>query len=184
MTEFEELKSQWENQSQSKIPKDGVKLILEKITLIKNKQRITNIVLAVTSVVLVAFFFYVSAYEFQPVMIGLLMMIGALVIRIGLEFLSIRTLKNFDVSTTTEKFKQQMIHYYKGRTKVHFVATPIIILVYVIGFIMLLPGFKESLSSGFYNYIIISSIVVLVILSLFIAREVKRELLSLRELRG
>jgi len=184
MTEFEELKSQWENQSQSKIPKDGVKLILEKITLIKNKQRITNIVLAVTSVVLVAFFFYVSAYEFQPVMIGLLMMIGALVIRIGLEFLSIRTLKNFDVSTTTEKFKQQMIHYYKGRTKVHFVATPIIILVYVIGFIMLLPGFKESLSSGFYNYIIISSIVVLVILSLFIAREAKRELLSLRELRG
>jgi hypothetical protein len=87
-----------------------------------------------------------------------------------------------NVTTTLEKFKQQMIGYYEKRKKVHFIATPIIILIYCFGFVLLLPAFKESLSVGFYNYIVVSSIVLFVVLSLFIAREVKRELLGLREL--
>lgn len=183
MTAFEDLKSQWGNQNQPEIPNDGAKRILKKINFVRKKQRITNIVLGLTTIILVAFFFYVSAYNFQSVMIGLLLMIGALVFRIGIEFLSLHTLRNMDVSSTFEKFKQQMIGYYKGRTKVHFVATPIIILIYCIGFIMLLPAFKESLSSGFYNYILISSIVSILILCLFIAREVKKELTILKELK-
>lgn len=184
MTAFEDLKSEWENQDQLEIPKDGAKRILEKIEVVQKKQCITNIVLAFTGIVLIAFFFYISAYKFQAVMIGLLLMIGALVIRIGLEFSSIRTLKNLNVSSTVEKFKQQMIGYYKGRTKIHFAATPIIILIYCTGFVMLLPAFKENLSSGFYNYIIISSIVVLLVLCLYIAREAKKELLVLKELKS
>jgi len=184
MTAFEDLKSQWGNQRQPGIPKDGAKQILNKITSVHKKQRITNIVLALTGTVLVAFFFYISAYKFQPVMIGLLLMIGALAVRIVIEFSSIRTLKNMDVSTTAEKFKQQMIRYYKGRTKVHFIVTPIIIIVYCIGFNMLLPAFKENLSGGFYNYILISSIILLIILSLFIAREIKMELNVLRALKA
>lgn len=184
MTAFEDLKSQWGNQSQSEIPKEGAKQIMKKIAFVQKKQGITNVVLGLTGVVLIAFFFYISAYKVQTVMVGLLLMIGALVLRIGLEFSSIRTLKNMDVSTTVEKFKQQMIHYYKGRTKVHFIGTPLIILIYCIGFAMLLPAFKENLSSGFYNYIIISSIVLLLVLCLFIARVVRKELRLLKELKG
>lgn len=183
MTAFEDLKSQWGNQSKVKIPKDGVKQILKKIEFVKKKQRITNSVLALTGLVLITFFFYISAYKSQPVMIGLLMMISALAVRIGLELSSLRSLKSMDVSTTAEKFKQQMIDYYKGRTKVHFIGTPIIILSYCIGFVLLLPAFKENLSLGFYNYIIISSIVLLFVLCLFIAREVKKELSVLNELK-
>lgn len=184
MTAFEDLKSQWENQSQLGIPKDGAKQILKKIATVQNKQRITNIVLALTGLVLIAFFFYISAYKFQTVMIGLLLMIGALALRIGLELSSIRTLKNMDVSTEAKKFKQQMIVYYKGRTKVHFIITPLIILIYSMGFVILLPAFKENLSPGFYGYIIVSSIVILLVLCLFIAREVKKELLVLKELKS
>ncbi|TMM58906.1 hypothetical protein FEE95_05600 [Maribacter algarum] len=183
MTAFEDLKSQWENQAKSEIPKDGAKQILKKITSVRKKQVITNIVLTATGLVLVAFFFYVSAYKFQTVMIGLFLMIGALVLRIGLEFSSIRTLKNLNVSTSAEKFKKQMIRYYMKRKKVHFVLTPIIILVYCIGFLMLLPAFKESLSSGFYNYVVVSSMVLLIVLSIFIAREVWKELAILKELK-
>jgi hypothetical protein len=182
MTGFKDLKSQWGNQNKVEIPEDGAKKILEKIALVRKKQQISNVVLGLTAVVLIAFFFYVSAYKFQTVMIGLLMMIGALVLRIGIEILSLRRLKNMNVTTTLEKFKQQMIGYYEKRKKVHFIATPIIILIYCFGFVLLLPAFKESLSVGFYNYIVVSSIVLFVVLSLFIAREVKRELLGLREL--
>lgn len=184
MTVFEDLKSQWGNQTQPEPTKDGAKQILKRIGVVRKNQRITNAVLAVTAIILTAFFFYISAYKFQPVMIGLFLMIGALALRMGFEVSSIRTLKNMDVSTTMEKFKQQMIRYYKRRTKVHFILTPIVFLIYIGGFVMLLPAFKANLSSGFYNYIIISAIVSLVVLGLFISREVRKELLILKELKG
>ncbi|MEP3208429.1 MAG: hypothetical protein ABJN95_04520 [Maribacter sp.] len=184
MTAFEDLRSEWGNQGQPEVPKDGAKQILKKITAVRKKQRITNYVLAVTASVLIAFFFYVSAYKYQSVMIGLLLMIGALVLRIGLEFSNLRNLKNMDVLTTAEKFKQQMIRYYNARTKVHFILTPIAFLIYIVGFVMLLPAFKDNLSAGFYNYIIVSAIVSLGVLCLFIAREVKKELQVLKELKA
>ena len=184
MTAFEDLKSQWENQSQPEPPKDGTKQILNKVANLKKKQRIANVVLAITGVVLIAFFFYVSAYKVQSVMIGLLMMIGALAARIGLEISSIRTLKKLNVATTAEKFKDQMIGYYKGRKNVHFILTPLVILIYCVGFIMLLPAFEQNLSAGFYKYIVVSSIVLLFLLGLFIAREIKKEMLILKELKA
>ncbi len=184
MTAFEDLRSQWANQGQAEIPKDGAKKILKTIAAVRKKQRITNYVLAVTGSVLIAFFFYVSAYKYQSVMIGLLLMIGALVLRIGLEFSNLRSLKNMDVLTTAEEFKQRMIRYYNERTKVHFILTPIVFLIYSVGFVMLLPAFKASLSAGFYNYIIVSAIVSLVVLCLFIVREVRKELQVLKELKA
>ncbi len=182
MTAFEDLKSQWGNQNQSEPPVDGAKQILKQIASVRNKQRITNGVLAVTGSILIAFFFYVTAYKFQSVMIGLLLMIGALVFRIGLEYSSIRALNTMNVSASVESFKNEIMSYYKRRKKVHFILTPIIILVYCIGFVMLLPAFKESLSAGFYNYIIISGIITLFVLCLFMAREIKKELLVLKGL--
>lgn len=182
MTAFEDLKSDWGNQSEPEIPNEGAKQILKKIAFINKKQRIMNVVLAATGLVLIAFFFYISAYKFQSVMIGLLLMIGALAIRIGLELLSIQTLKKIDVSTSAEKFKQQMIQYYKGRTKVHFVLTPLIIITYVVGFLMLLPSFEANLSNSFYTYICASSMALLLIIGFYIATQIRKELHILKGL--
>lgn len=181
---FENIKSQWENQSQSETPIDGAKKIIEKMAYTRKKQKITNVILTSTAVVLVVFFFYISAYKIQTVMIGLLLMIGALAIRIGLELYSLRTLKTMNISEDANGFKLQMIRYYQNRTKVHFIITPIVIIIYSIGFVMLLPAFKSNLSLGFYNYIVVSSIVLLLILGLFIAKQIRNELVVLRELKG
>ena len=40
MTAFEDLKSQWENQSEYKAPKNGARLIVEKVGLLKRKQMV------------------------------------------------------------------------------------------------------------------------------------------------
>lgn len=184
MEMFENIKSQWENQSQSETPKDGAKKIMEKMTYTRKKQKITNSILTVTAAVLIAFFFYISAYKIQTVMIGLLLMIGALAIRIGLELYSLRTLKVINTSVDAYEFKQQMIRYYQNRTKVHFIITPLVIAAYCIGFVMLLPAFKSNLSLGFYNYIVVSSIVLFLILGLFIAKQIRKELVVLKELKG
>lgn len=183
MTAFEDLKSQWNNQNQPEIPEDGAKKVVDKINAIRSKQRITNIVLGVTVMVLIVFFFYISAHKFPPVMIGLLIMMGSLLTRIGLEFYSMNYLKKMNVSVAYEAFKSQMATYYKQRIKVHFIATPLIVISYCIGFVLLLPAFKENLSSGFYNYILVSAVVVLVVLGLFIAKQVKKEIALLKEMK-
>jgi len=176
MTVFEDLKEQWADQPKPEVPNDGAKKIIEKIISVRRKQRITNVVLSITALVLISFFFYISAYKFQTVTIGLLLMIGGIILRIGIEFNSIRNLKRMNVLSDAQSFKQQIIRYYKGRTKVHFIITPLIITAYCIGFILLLPAFKATLSSGFYSYIVISSMVLLVVLVIFIAKQIRKEL--------
>ena len=182
MAVFEELKSQWENQSQPETPKDGVKRVMEKILAIRKKQQIANVVLAITGAVLIFFFFYISAYKFPTVMLGLLLMICALVLRIGIEFFSISRLKSLNVATDANRFMRQLTKYYRNRIKVHFILTPLLIVQYCIGFVMLLPSFKASLSVGFYNYIVISAGILLVILGLFIGKQIINEVRILKEL--
>ena len=183
MTAFENLKSQWENQSQPEAPDNGSKSIMAKMASIKKKQQITNGVLFFVVAVLIGFFFYISAYKFQTVMIGLVLMIGVLVIRIIMEVFSVRAMKKIDISLDNTIFKQHMIKYHKKRVKVHFIATPLIIMGYCIGFVMLLPSFKATLSAGFYKYIVVSSIVLVVVFGIFIAKQIKKELLILNELK-
>ncbi|MGB7394384.1 MAG: hypothetical protein WA913_08330, partial [Pricia sp.] len=180
---FEDLKSQWKGQSQPETPIDGANQIVRKMDFIKKKQRIMNVVLGITALILIGFFFYVSAYRNQTVFLGLLLMLLALAIRIGIEIFSLRKLNTMDVMKDVGKFRRQMLTYYTNRKKVHFVATPFSVLMYCAGFMMLLPAFKASLSSGFYTYIVVSSIVLLVVLVLFIAFQIKKEMNILQELK-
>lgn len=184
MKTFENLKSQWENQSTPEIPLDGVKQIAQKMKVLKRKQWVTTGIIATTAFVLIGFFFYISAYMVPVVTLGLLLMIIPLVFRVILEILSIRAMGKMDVSTDTSNFKEKMVGYYRNRIKVHFIATPIILALYIIGFILLLPSFKASLSPGFYTYIQVSSIVILVFLGALIANTIKKELFVLKQLRN
>ena len=183
MEAFEDLKTQWKDQEEVLVPKEGAKQLIEKIAGIRKKQGFTNLVLSITVVVLIAFFFYISAYNFQTSMIGLLIMIGVLIMRIALEFFSIKKLRNMSLLANAAQYKQEIRKYYASRRKVHFISTPIIVIAYCIGFYILLPGFKASLSTGFYWYIIASAIVTLLVLSLFIGKQIQQELKILRNLK-
>lgn len=183
MEAFEDLKSQWKDQKEVLAPKNGAKQIFETIAGIQKNQRGTNVILSLTALILIAFFFYISAFKFQTTMIGLLLMIGVLLLRIVLEVFSIRKLKNINPLTNASQYKQQIVEYYGFRKNVHFIITPIIVIAYGIGFYMLLPGFKVSLSAGFYTYIIASAIVVLVVLAFLVAKQIKQELKILRNLK-
>ncbi len=183
MKTFDDLKKDWQGQSQPEVPKDGPNRIIEKMTFIKKGQRITNIILSITALVLIGFFFYVAAYNYRTVTMGLLLMVGALTVRIVLEAISIRNIKRMDVTEDAVVFRQRLLSYYKQRQKVHFWVTPLVILAYCIGFVMLLPSFKVSLSAGFYTYIVVSSMVLLLVLGLFIIKQIRKELSLLRELK-
>ncbi|WP_281541847.1 hypothetical protein [Maribacter aestuarii] len=183
MTSFNELKSEWGNQPEMKPSQDDFQTMLKRIKTIKNKQRITNVILGITLLVLCFFFIYISGYKNNTVIIGLSLMIGSLVVRIGIEVLSIKKLKSLNVLLKPREYKSELTSYYKNRTLVHYVFTPLIIAIYCSGFILLLPLFKASLSSGFYTYIVISSIVVLFVLGSFIVVQIRRELTELKRLK-
>ena len=75
-----------------------------------------------------------------------------------------------------------MVGYYKRRIKTHYIITPIILIFYIVGFVILLPFFRESLSSGFYTYIKVSAIVLLFGLGFLIKKQVQKELNILKEI--
>lgn len=184
MTTFENLKSQWQKQPRPEVPNDGHKIILEKVGMIKRKQRITNAVLLATVSVLIGFFFYIKAYSNVIVSLGLLLMIVALAVRIMLEYFSIRDLQHLDLSKNVAVFNQEMLRYYQKRIRTHYVATPIILALYALGFVSLLPSFKENLSRGFYIYILVSAGVILFLLIFFIRKQILKELHSLRQIKN
>ena len=181
---FENLKKDWKNQSTQKPTDIGFKTISDKIKVAKNKQWITNAVLFATIIILISFFFYVSAYKQSRSTWGLILMIVPLLMRLNIELLSIRKINKVNKGVDFKLFKTKLEHYYKSRKQIHFIITPIIFGLYIFGFSMLLPIFKQNLSSGFYNYITISSVVIFLILSILIIKEIKKELLFLNELKS
>lgn len=183
MTTFEDLKSHWDKQPKQKIPENGSEIIIKKMNGLKRKQQIANVVLLTTVLILVGFFFYIEAYRVKLVSFALLLMIGALLVRVLFEYFSIKKLKQIDVTKDVSTFNQNIIDYYKKRLKTHYITTPIIIVLYIIGFLILMPFFKDNLSSGFYTYISVSSIVLLIILVLFIGKQIKKELSILKGIR-
>ncbi|MEM8999150.1 MAG: hypothetical protein AAGB24_02715 [Bacteroidota bacterium] len=183
MRSFEDIKSEWNKQIVPEIPSGGADRIANKIRKIKIKQRIAYIVLSLTLVILLIFFFHVSAYRSTTTMIALFLMMAPLLVRIVLEVCSIRALKQLNVVLQTQDFKKGMLRYYIRRRWVHFLITPLAFGIYTIGFTMLLPGFKTTFSKGFYLYIIISSIVSLSALALLIVVQIIKEQDTLRSLK-
>ncbi len=184
MNTFEDIKSQWNTQIKPETPMGGSETILEKTNFLKRKQWWANGILALTTLILISFFFYISAFKNQTVSLALGLMIMSLILRISLEIFSISRLKALNFSENASKFKTRITAYYKNRIYIHYIMTPIIIGAYSVGFIVLLPFFKQSLSSGFYLYIKISAVVILVVLSLFIAKQIQKEIITLKALKN
>ncbi len=184
MINFDDLKSQWKMQLNITVPHNGAELIVEKTDLLKKKQRITNIVLGITTVVLVGFFFYIAAYNNVTVALALGLMIGSLLTRIIIERFSIEKLKQVNLSVKASKFKNIITNYYKQRIKTHYIITPIVFASYIVGFALLLPFFKEGLSVGFYYYILVSGFVFLIVMGIFIRKQVLNEINLLKQLQS
>ena len=182
MKTFNDIKSEWGEQKESETPKNGASKIIEETIKIKNKQWITNLILGSTVLLLIGFFFYIKAYLVTKVTLALALMILSLVIRIVMELLSILRLKKIKFQDSTVSFKENLMTYYKRRLNTHYIFTPIILVAYIIGFLTLLPYFKESLSSGFYTYIIVSGLLILIIGLFLMYKKIRQELNALRNL--
>ncbi len=183
MEEYEKIRQRWKEQTiASPSAEDFIKL-KHHISQVAAKQKIGNIVLLVTAGVLVYFFYHIGAMAVTKVALALASMISVLLIRVGVELFSISSLKEISATLDFSSFNSKLQDYYKKRIGIHFIITPIAILVYCFSFWTLLPSFKASLSEGFYQYIIGSSLVVLVVLGTLIFTQAHKELQILKGLK-
>ncbi|WP_299121148.1 hypothetical protein [uncultured Winogradskyella sp.] len=182
MNNFENIQSEWQNQPDIEGTDKGLKEVFKKTNELKNKQQITNIILGITIAILIGFFLYVKAYLEVKATLSLGLMIMVLIARIIIELLSINNLKGINYNLDFKSFKESLLGYYKRRVTTHYIFTPIILLLYVIGFLILMPYFEAGLSSGFYTYIQVSGVIVLVLGVFLIFNQAKKELYILKEL--
>lgn len=183
MTNFNNIKQQWA-QRQIPLPHEkDINIIIEKAKIIRKKQITGQIVLGTTALILIGFFFYVSAYQNSRAFLGLGIMIGSLLLRIGIEFLSTTKKTHIPADHDMKSYILKLIRFYKQRKIIHFLVTPLLFLSYIFGFWLLLPVFKAELSAGFYTYILVSSTIIFMALAILIIYQIRKELSLLKEIR-
>lgn len=186
MSEFKDIATVWKNQSAivTSNPEELMKKAKQIKKTIKREYIWTQVILFITVVVLIFFFVTVSAYNFNQSLLGATLMVFAMLTRIILEYCSQIKLKKLDSTLTLKKYADKAALFYNRRKKVHFIYTPIVLISYAAGFILLLPYFEKALSKGFYTYIWISAIVLLFVFSFFIYKQAQKELSILKFLKS
>ncbi|WP_375236372.1 hypothetical protein [Winogradskyella sp.] len=179
--ENDQLTELWEmqaNDSSNFNPKD----IITKAKKQRNSQYISITVMSLTVVVLFIYTFYYAFNHWNTFNLGLTLMITSLTFRIILEFYSLYRKEKQLISMAQKSYFAYLKKYYKARQIVNFAVTPICIAVYIFGFYLLLPYFKDYFSKGFYTYILISGIFSLIGVSAIIIKSIIKEKRFLKQL--
>jgi hypothetical protein len=183
MIDFNQLQQSWQAQSSARSPLSP-ETILTKARATQKKMvrdtRITIVVLSFTLITLIAYFFWIGWFAVNPFTIGLGLMIGSMVWRIFLEAISKFKLNKLPLHLAHFDFRNGVVLYVKKRKFIHLTLTPIIYIVYTIGFSMITPYLFKYLSFPFFIYCIISGYGFLTFLAFMIRKKIKEELKELQ----
>ena len=173
----------WKSQ-ENDLSLDKPDLIIKKAKKQRNGQFITIAVLSVTLIILISFTITYANGNWNNFTLGLLLMISSLAFRVIIEFISMYRKESRLIALDNVAYQKYLKAYYRMRLKANYIITPLCFGVYIFGFTLLLPYFKKEFSVGFYNYILISGIVSLVIVALIIINSIAKEHRFLRQLKG
>jgi len=182
MATFDDLQNAWNQQTDSRIDLSAQELInkAEKNTrTIKANHWWTIGILTFTSALLLWFFIAVAGSEINQPFIGFSLMILSLLLRVLIEYISFRKFKKIGTHVSHNTYTAKVTGFYKWRLTVHYFCTPLFFIAYIIGFVLLLPAFKQTLSYGFYLYIIFSGSAFFLVFSWFIYKQIKQEIAQL-----
>ena len=179
--ENDNLNKLWDIQA-NEISNFNPKNIIKKAKKQRNSQYISITVMSLTVVVLIIYAFYYAFNQWNTFNLGLILMISSLTLRIILEFYSLYRKEKQLISMAQKSYFAYLKKYYKARQMINFVITPICIAVYIFGFYLLLPYFKDYFSKGFYTYILISGFLSLIFVIAIIIKSTIKEQSFLRQL--
>jgi hypothetical protein len=179
MTAFNEMQQIWNRQpacAATPQPEAVIKAAQKNTRAIRANHLVTMALLSVTMLVLVVYFFLYTDFSFSRFFTGLLLMAGSMLLRVAAEYLSFRRFRRIDIRSDFVTYTKHITEFYSRRKKIHFYLTPLILLLYFTGFVILLPVFRQVLSPGFYLYILISGALFCGFFVWFITRHIKKEM--------
>ncbi len=186
MKSFTNLEQAWQQQAskgaQRPMPEQLMQLSEEQARHLKSKFRWTIGLLSLVVFILIVYFAAYAGLNLTTFSIGLLLMIGSLTIRILLEWISTLQFQQLDRLADFSTFLQQSTTFYRKRRFLHLLITPILYATYIIGFVLLLPVFKQEFSNGIYLYFVFSGFGSLGVLAWFIYKANRKELSVLAKL--
>ncbi|MFC5195273.1 hypothetical protein ACFPH8_08020 [Bizionia hallyeonensis] len=179
--ENDNLNKLWDIQTND-ISNFNPKEIITKAKKQRNSQYISITVMSLTVMVLIIYAFYYAFSQWNTFNLGLILMISSLTFRIALELFFLYRKEKQLISMAQKAYRAYLKKYYKARQMINYVITPICVIVYIIGFYLLLPYFKEYFSQAFYNYIVISGILSLIVVIAIIINSTIKEQRFLKQL--
>jgi len=180
MTTFDDIQDIWNQQSGPEIRSsqpEGLILLAEKNSQkIKIKQFWTIAVLGVS----ILFFSWYSlvyvGFRFSWFHAGMALMFFSLLLRLIVEYRSYISFRRIDIRSDFTNYTKGITEFYRKRKKIHYLVTPMTGSAYITGFILLLPVFKKSFSTGFFLYVIISGWILLIFFMVLLIRQIKKEI--------
>lgn len=182
MKDFDNMISGWKSQPVPKAKKASeiISLARERLKNSRKKHLITSAVLGLTLLVVITYALTVEG-DGLLFMTGIGLMIASLLVRILIEWNSLVSLKKINIGEITNSYLTQLKGFYKKRRKIQGPVTVVLFGAYIVGFLLLIPLFKQAMSSGLFIYIIVSGPVILAVLAYFIWKKVREELRNLEE---
>src|SRR3984893_12359619 len=180
MTTFDDIQDIWNQQSGPEIrssqPEELILLAEENTQKIKVKQFWTIAILGVS----ILFFSWYSlvyvGFRFSWFHAGLALMFFSLLLRLIVEYRSYISFRRIDIRSDFTNYTKGITEFYRSRKKIHYVVTPMLASAYITGFILLLPVFKKSFSTGFFWYIVISGWTLLILFMVILIQQIKKEM--------
>lgn len=179
METFNELQNLWNRQPNATGNTSAAELIKKGDAHLKKVRAGhwgTIVIISILIIVLIWYFISMKAYRLNGLSMGLTLMIVVMIVRIILEGMSANRFRSIKPDNSLSTFAMKMQQYYAWRKKIHTVFIPVIYILYVVGFTMLLPAFKDHLSHGMYLYCLISGYGSLTAFAFFLVRILRKEM--------
>jgi len=184
---MDNLKNLWQNSKSNDIGKSTdtdhiIRMANRKMKCTMRMQLGTILVLIITLVTIIIYFFYVAKFNQTISHIGTDLMIASLALRIIIEIISVYLSTNIDMSETTLKTNIASLAYYQFRKRINGPVTVAIIVIYTFGFYMLTPEFSLHFRTPMLIMIDLSYIFGAAILTWFVRDKIKKEMTILNEI--
>lgn len=185
MNDFKDIQNMWQDQgiTPGQQKKELFKSVQKKGTLLKHKHLWTQFILTLSCVVIIGFFFVISGWRSTLMTVALCAMALILLIRILMEIISLKKFMAIKVSQNFRIYHEEILRFYNWRKVVHFIFTPIFLVLYSLSFLTLMPIFKKTVSAGFYLYIQVSGVVAFIGITMIILFQIKKEISILNYLK-
>jgi hypothetical protein len=179
--ENDNLNKLWKTQGND-ILKYSPQDVITKAKKQRNGQYLTITILSTTVIIIVIYAFSFALNRWNAFNLGLILMASSLTLRIILEFYSMYRNERHLISMDHKSYHIYLKKYYRIRLMVNYIVTPVCIVLYIVGYTLLLPTFEKYFSKVFYSYILLFGIISLFIIVAIIIYSISKEQRFLRHL--